>query len=219
VVLTLTASGAISAPTTRISVATGGGQANGNSVSPEISGDGRFVAFYSTATNLVSRDVFVRDLQTGATTRVSVASDGAQANGNSFAPAISRDGRYVVFSSSASNLIADDTNNANDIFLRDRVANTTTRISVGVGGAQPNASSYAPAISADGNVVAYESEATNLVTGDTNAVRDVFVYDRTTGTTTRVSVSSTGAEGDAPSQQAALMRTEASSPSRPSPTT
>jgi Tol biopolymer transport system component len=210
VVLTLTASGAISAPTTRISVATGGGQANGNSVAPAISGDGRYVAFYSTATNLVSgdtnraRDVFVRDLQTGATTRVSVASDGAQANSDSFAPAISRDGRYVVFSSSASNLVAGDTNNANDIFLRDRVANTTTRISVGVGGAQPNSGSYAPAISADGNVVAYESDATNLITGDTNGVRDVFVYDRTAGTTTRVSVSSTGAEGDAPSQQAAL---------------
>src|ERR1043166_8906170 len=86
VVLTLTASGAISAPTTRISVATGGGQANGNSISPEISGDGRFVAFYSTATNLVSgdtnraRDVFVRDLQAGGPTRGSGGSDGDQAN-------------------------------------------------------------------------------------------------------------------------------------------
>lgn len=208
--LTLPASGASSDPTVRVSVATGGGQSNGQSLSPAISKDGRFVAFYSSASNLVSgdtnraRDVFVRDRQTNETTRVSVATDGSQANGESFAPAISGDGRYVVFSSSASNLVAGDTNNANDIFLRDRVANTTTRISVGVGGAQPNAGSFAPAISANGSVIAYESDATNLVAGDTNGVRDVFVYDRTSGTTTRVSVSTGGVEGDAPSDQATL---------------
>ena len=210
VLLTLPASGASSAPTTRVSVATGGGQANGQSLAPAISKDGRFVAFYSNASNLVAgdtnrrRDVFVHDRQAGQTTRVSVANDGSQANGDSFAPAISGDGRYVVFSSSASNLVPGDTNNANDIFLRDRVANTTTRISTGPGGSQPNAGSFAPAISADGNVIAYESDATNLVTGDSNAVRDVFVYDRTSGTTTRVSVSTSGTEGDAPSGQATL---------------
>ena len=208
--LTLPASGASSAPTTRVSVATGGGQANGNSIAPAISKDGRYVAFYSDASNLVAgdtnraRDVFVHDRQTGETTRVSVAQDGSQANGESFAPAISGDGRYVVFSSSASNLVAGDTNNANDIFVRDRVANTTTRLSLALGGAEPNAGSYAPAISADGNVVAYESDATNLVSGDANGQRDVFVYDRSSGTTTRASVSTDGTEGDAPSGQAAL---------------
>src|SRR6266516_1899006 len=148
--LTLPASGASSAPTTRVSVATGGGQANGNSIAPAISKDGRYVAFYSDASNLVAgdtnraRDVFVHDRQTGETTRVSVAQDGAQANGESFAPAISGDGRYVVFSSSASNLVAGDTNNANDIFVRDRVANTTTRASIALAGAEPNAGSSAP---------------------------------------------------------------------------
>ena len=210
VLLVLPASGAGTAPTERVSVATGGAQANGNSVAPAISKDGRYVAFYSTATNLVgadtnrARDVFVHDRQTGATTRVSVANDGSQANGESFAPAISGDGRYVAFSSSASNLVAGDQNGADDIFVRDRVANTTTRVSIGLGGAEPNAGSFAPAISADGNVVAYESDATNLVSGDTNGVRDVFVFDRTNGSTARVSVSTAGDEGDAPSGQAAL---------------
>src|SRR2546425_410496 len=110
--LTLPASGATPVPTTRLSVAAGDVQANGHSVAPAISEDGRFVAFYSDATNLVAddtnraRDVFVYDRPTGETTRVSVASDGTEANGDSFAPAISRDGRYVVFSSSASNLVS-----------------------------------------------------------------------------------------------------------------
>jgi Tol biopolymer transport system component len=203
--LILPGAGASSVPTSRVSVATGGAQANGHSISPAISGDGRFVAFYSDATNLVAgdtnraRDVFVYDRQTGETTRVSVGAGGEEANGDSFAPAISGDGRYVVFSSSASNLVPGDTNNADDIFLRDRVANATTRISVGLGGAEPNAGSYSPAISADGNVVAYASDATNLVPGDLNQVRDVFVFDRPSGTTTLASVSTTGAQADAPS--------------------
>jgi Tol biopolymer transport system component len=210
VLLALPAAGAGSAPTERVSVATGGGQAKGNSIAPAMSKDGRYVAFYSNAANLVAgdtnraRDVFVHDRQTGETTRVSVANDGSQANGESFAPAINGDGRYVVFSSSASNLVAGDQNNADDIFLRDRVANTTTRVSIGLGGAEPNAGSFNPAISADGNVVAYESDATNLVPGDTNGLRDVFVYDRASGTTTRVSVSTAGDEADAPSGQPAL---------------
>lgn len=199
-------------PTTRVSVATGGAQANGHSLAPVISKDGRFVAFYSDAPNLVAgdtnraRDVFVYDRQTGQTTRVSVAGDGSQANGDSFAPAISGDGRYVVFSSAASNLVPGDTNNANDIFVRDRVANTTTQITYGLGGgsARANAASYAPAISADGNVIAYESDATNLVADDVNGVRDIFVYDRGAGTLSLVSISTTGDQGDAPSGQVAL---------------
>ena len=210
VLLSLPASAATSSPTTRVSVATGGAQANDHSLAPAISADGRYVAYYSDASNLVpgdtnrARDVFVYDRQTGQTTRVSVASDGSQANGESFAPAVSGDGRYVVFSSSATNLVPGDTNNADDIYLRDRVANTTTRISMTESGAEPNAGSSAPAISANGNVVAYESDASNIVRGDSNGERDVFAYDRTSGTTTRVSVSSTGTEGDAPSQQPAL---------------
>src|SRR5689334_6828652 len=209
-IMTLPAPGAGSDPTTRVSVATGGGQANGHSLAPAISKDGRFVAFYSQASNLVSgdtnrkRDVFVHDRQTRQTTRVSVAGDGSQANGDSFAPAISGDGRYVVFSSAASNLVPRDNNNADDIFVRDRVANTTTMITLGLGGTGADAGSYAPAISADGNVIAFESDATNLVPGDVNGTRDVFAYDRGAGTLSLVSVSTTGVQGDAPSGQAAL---------------
>ena len=206
----LPSAGASPLPTTRVSVATGGAQGNGNSLAPTISKDGRYVAFYSDASNLVAgdtnrgRDVFVYDRQTGQTTRVSVANDGSQANGDSFAPAISGDGRYVVFSSSASNLVPGDTKNANDIFVRDRVANTTTLITLGAGGARANAGSYAPAISANGNVIAFESDATNLVPGDVNGTRDVFVYDRGAGTLSLVSESTTGVQGDAPSGQATL---------------
>src|SRR5690242_10023935 len=124
----LPSAGAAADPTTRVSVPTGGAQANGNSLAPAISKDGRYVAFYSDASNLAAgdtnraRDVFVYDRQTRQTTRVSVAGDGSQANGDSFAPAISGDGRYVVFSSAASNLVPRDNNNADDIFVRDRVA-------------------------------------------------------------------------------------------------
>ena len=208
--LSVTCASAASDPTTRVSVATGGAQANGNSLAPAISKDGRYVAFYSSASNLVAgdtnraRDVFVYDRQTAQTTRVSVANDGSQANGDSFAPAISGDGRYVVFSSAATNLSPRDINNANDIFVRDRVANTTTLITLGLGGTATNAGSYAPAISANGNVIAYESDATNLVPGDVNGVRDVFVLDRAAGNFALVSISTTGDQGDAPSGQVTL---------------
>jgi Tol biopolymer transport system component len=206
----VTSASAASDPTTRVSVATGGAQANGNSQAPAISKDGRYVAFYSGASNLVAgdtnraRDVFVYDRQTGQTTRVSVGGDGSQANGDSFAPAISGDGRYVVFSSAATNLFPRDNNNANDIFVRDRVANTTTRLTYGLGGADTNGGSFAPAISANGNVIAYESDATNLVPGDVNGVRDIFVLDRAAGNFSLVNISTTGDQGDAPSGQVAL---------------
>ncbi len=208
--LLLPAAGAVSVPTSRVSVASGGAQANGHSFVPAISGDGRFAAFYSDATNLVSgdtnhaRDVFLHDRQTSETTRISVGPAGVEANGDSFAPALSGDGRYVVFSSIASNLVPGDTNRADDIFLRDRVAGTTTRISVASGGAESNGGSYAPAISADGGVVAYTSDATNLVSGDVNGVRDVFVYDRSAGTTALANVSTTGVQGNAVSQTPVL---------------
>jgi Tol biopolymer transport system component len=188
--------------TTRASTATDGGQANGASFVPAISADGRYVAFYSDASNLVlgdtngARDVFVRDLQTGETTRVSVSSSGAEANGDSFAPALSADGRYVAFSSSASNLVDGDTNDANDIFVRDRQANTTTRVSVGSDGSQANGGSDAPSLSGDGRLVAFASTASNIVNGDVNNLRDAFVYDRQTGTAVDVSVNTDGTLGD-----------------------
>ncbi len=189
--------------TTRVSVATGGEEGNSWSYSPSISSEGRFVAFQSSAGNLVvgdtngTYDVFVHDRQTGQTTRVSVAPGGAQGNSSSYDPSISADGRFVAFYSSATNLVAGDTNGFRDIFVHDRQTGQTTRMSVATGGAQANDSSYyEPSISADGRFVAFYSLASNLVAGDTNATYDVFVHDRQTGHTTRVSVATGGAQGD-----------------------
>lgn len=195
--LLLPAASAGPGATVRVSVSTAGAEGDGRSFVPAISADGRFTAFYSDASNLVAgdtngaRDVFVHARQTGETTRVSVGSAGAEANGDSFAPAISSDGRFVIFSSSASNLVAGDANGVNDVFVRDRQASTTTRVSVALGG-EPNDGSYTPSISADGRYSAFVSDASNLVAGDTNTNRDVFVFDRQTATTTRASVDSAG---------------------------
>jgi Tol biopolymer transport system component len=188
--------------TTRVSVASGGAQANGPSFDPSISADGRYVAFASLATNLVSgdtnneQDIFVHDRQTGQTTRVSVATGGGQANLASSDPSISADGRYVAFESLASNLVSGDTNNTGDIFVHDRQTGATTRVSIGPGGTQANRGSIAPSISADGRYVAFHSDATNLVSGVTNGTTHIFVHDRQTGVTTRVSVASDGTEGN-----------------------
>jgi LPXTG-site transpeptidase (sortase) family protein len=188
--------------TTRVSVASSGTQANGGSYNAAISADGRYVAFESVASNLVSgdtngaRDVFVHDRQTGTTTRVSVASSGTQGNGNSHSPAISADGRYVAFHSFSNNLVSGDTNGAIDIFVRDRQTGATTRVSVASGGTQGNSNSEYSSFSADGRYVAFESNATNLVSGDTNGIRDIFVHDRQTGVTTRVSVASGGTQAN-----------------------
>jgi cold shock CspA family protein len=167
-----------------------------------LSGDGRFVAFESVATNLVvgdtngASDVFVHDRQTGATTRVSVATGAVQATGGSFLPAISNDGRFVAFHSSATNLVAGDTNGGTDVFVHDRQTGETTRVSVATGGGQSTGSGqppdFAPALSEDGRFVAFESKSNDLVAGDTNAKSDVFVHDRQTGTTTLVSVPTGG---------------------------
>ena len=206
----LPAAGAGPGSTTRVSTATDGSQGNGSSFVPAISADGRYVAFYSDASNLVAgdtngaRDVFVRDLQTGETTRVSVSSSGAEANGDSFAPALSSDGRYVAFSSAATNLVDGDTNDANDIFIRDRQANTTTRVSVGFDGSQANGGSDQPSLSGDGRLVAFTSTASNIVNGDVNNLRDAFVYDRQTGTAVNVSVDSNGVQGDLESSSPVL---------------
>jgi Tol biopolymer transport system component len=200
--LVLPAAGAGPGSTARLSTATGGGQGNGRSFVPAISADGRYVAFYSDASNLVSgdtngaRDVFVRDLQTGETTRVSVSTSGTEANGDSFAPALSSDGRYVAFASAATNLVDGDTNDANDVFVRDRQTNTTTRVSVGYDGSQANGGSDQPSLSGDGHLVAFTSAATNIVSEDVNANRDAFVYDRQTGTAVNLSVSTDGTQAD-----------------------
>ena len=192
---------------TRVSVDSAGNQGNDDSLRSSISADGRFVAFSSEATNLVpgdtnnQNDIFVRDLLTNTTSRVSVDSAGNQGNLVSFAPSISANGRFVVFESSASNLVPGDSNNNEDIFVRDLFTNTTTRVSVDSAGNQAIGnfflplSSLLPSISADGRFVAFSSEATNLVPGDTNSRSDIFVRDLLTNTTTRVSVDSAGNQG------------------------
>jgi Tol biopolymer transport system component len=187
--------------TERVSVDSSGMQANSDSYYGSVSADGRFVAFYSFATNLVVgdtngvHDVFVRDRQTGTTERASVTSGGVQGNSDSILPAISADGRYVVFYSAAGNLVVGDSNGVYDVFLRDRQTGTTERVSVATGGAQGNGASVNPVVSSDGRYVAFSSSATNLVAGDTNGVDDIFVRDRQTGTTERVSVATGGAQG------------------------
>jgi Tol biopolymer transport system component len=182
--------------TTRVNLTVTNGQsAGGASLDPSISADGRYVAFRSNATNLVpgdtnaQPDVFVRDTVANTTVRASVTNEGAQATGGgSLLPSISADGRHVAFSSAATNLVPGDTNGRPDIFVRDLVAGTTTRVSVATGGGQADDGSFVPSISGNGRYVAFDSPSTNLVAGDTNGVSDIFVHDRETGTTTRASV-------------------------------
>jgi Tol biopolymer transport system component len=188
--------------TTRVSVDSAGLQANFDCWAPSISADGRYVAFWSLASNLVqgdtngTADVFVRDGQTGATTRVSLDSAGLQGNAGSGDPSISADGRYVAFDSGASNLVPGDTNGAQDVFVHDRQTGTTMLVSVDSSGLQGNRHSSRPSISADGRYVAFTSDAANLVPGDTNGITDTFVHDCQTGATRRVSVDSAGLQAD-----------------------
>ena len=141
-----------------------------------------------------TRDIFVRDRLTGGATVASVAWDGGEANHNSFDPVISADGRFVAFASQATNLVAGDTNGFNDIFVRDLQTGATTRVSVSSIGEQANSVSHGPDISADGRYVVFYSSASNLVSADHNGTWDVFVHDRVSGATERVSVSRAGVE-------------------------
>ncbi len=214
------------APSTiRVSVATDGTLANGNSRSPSISADGRFVAFDSSATNLVPNDsqvngqadVFLRDTCIGAgtgctptTTRVSVATNGSQADGDSRNASITADGRLVAFGSTATNLVPGDSNGKIDVFVRDTCVAapagctpSTTQVSVATDGTQSDGDSVRESISTDGRFVGFVSFATNLVPGDTNGHQDVFVRDTCFGgpsgcavSTTRISVNSNGAQAD-----------------------
>lgn len=190
-----------SGTTERASVDSGGAEGNGHCSSPSLSSDGRYVAFSSDATNLVSGDtnavgdIFVRDCRSGTTERVSVGL-GAEANSSSSAPSLSADGRYVAFASYANNLVDEDTGWHSDIFVRDRLSGTTERVSVGQNGNQGNFTSSSASISADGRYVAFTSGASNLVTGDTNGSVDIFVRDCQSRTTERVSVDSLGTQGD-----------------------
>lgn len=194
--------------TTRISTGYDGSQANNDSWEVSISYNGRYIAFSSDADNLVmndtngSRDVFLHDRVGNSTIRVSVENNSANDNGNNASdhPGISGNGAFVAFRSSASDLVSADTNNLDDIFVRQMSTNQTFRVSVDSVGTQSlGGDSFNPTLSETGQFVAFVSEATNLVAGDGNLVRDVFVHDRTLGTTTRVSVATSTAEGNAQS--------------------
>jgi Tol biopolymer transport system component len=196
--------------TTRESVDSSGNQASGDSRFPSLSADGRYVAFASGAANLVPgdtnflMDVFVHDRVTGQTVRVSVDSNGQQGNGNSFGPVMSADGRLVGFTSLASNLVPGDTNNSRDAFVHDMTTGSTTCVSVDALGNPGDGDSVFTSFSADNRYVAFHGGATNLVTGDTNFAWDVFVRDLSTGTTTRVSLNSSGIQGNLSSTNGAL---------------
>lgn len=180
-----------------VSVSSDGIQGNNDDIFPEkpaISSNGRFIAFSSQANNLVDgdtnnfcdndydgvydencSDIFVHDRLMKQTTRVSVATDGTQANEFSCNPQISSDGRYVVFASDAINLIENDANESRDVFIHDRQTGETSLVSIGNSDLQGNGGSYLPIISSDSGFIAFSSSASNLVEGDSNEVIDVFL--------------------------------------------
>lgn len=202
--------------TSRVSVASNGTQGNKASWKVMISDNGRYVTFQSSATNLVKgdtngrEDIFLHDLETKKTTRVSVATDGTQGNNGSWHPKINADGRYIVFWSAASTLVPNDTNVAEDAFVHDTVSHETKRVSVASNGTQGDAYSGRPSISADGRYIGFSSEATNLAANDDNGDADVFVHDQKTGKTTLVSVTLDGTSGTGPGALAGANNTNGS---------
>ena len=185
----------------RASLSTQGAEANGQTLGAVLSASGRFVAFASGATSLVRgdrngvSDVFVRDLVRRRTWRVSISSSGAESDGPSMKPSISADGHVVAFPSSATNLVPDDRNGVPDVFVHDRAAARTKRIGTGRPG-EADAASLAALVSANGRTIAFSSDASNLVPADANGTMDVFLTDRVTGRTRRVSVGPFGESPD-----------------------
>ena len=196
-----TARGAI---TTGVSVTNASGEGDNSSYLPSISATGRYVAFISGASNLTDTDaagnqeVYLRDTTGNTTVTVSTSSAGAAGNKDVDASRIgvSDDGDMIAFASNASNLVSGDTNNVADIFVKVLSTGAIAKVSVTSVGGQSNKPSRFPSISSDGRYVAFESEASNLVAGDTNRARDVFIHDRSTGQTTRVSVGPSAAQSN-----------------------
>lgn len=194
--------------TTRVSVTSSGEEGDGDSLRPSISADGRYIAFHSTAPldrhdKDEVRDVYLHDRVVGTTVRLSTnggtREPDEELSGGSFSPSISAEGRFVAFWSNADHLVAGDTNGAADVFVLDRETGQFERVSIATDGTQADEDSSDPSISPDGRFVTFWSAASTLVAGDTNGARDIFLHDRETGETTRVSVASDGAEGDADS--------------------
>lgn len=196
----------------RISVDGSGGDADGDSGNPSLSAGGGLVAFDSTATDLLPfgtdsngfRDIYVRNTALDENSLISVDWLGGYANNSSQNPDISADGRYVAFESLASDLIFSDNNTTTAIYVRDRFSQFTQKVSVNDAGEAANGVSLAPSISGNGRYVAFWSDATNLVAGDTNNVRDIFVRDRWTNTTSRISVDFEEGQSNAVSDQPAI---------------
>src|SRR6266508_3064253 len=189
----------VAAPTTTlVTEDSGGGPANGGSWDPYLSGDGRYVVYWSLATDLVAGDtngtwdVYLRDTVANTSTRVSRDRFGGDPNGPSEWVNISQDGRYVAYLSFASDIVAGDTNGRVDVFRWDQLTGQTVRVSVSRTGGNANGNSTDPFMSGDGRYVTFWSLASNLVTGDGNNMYDVFSRDMLTGTTTRISVDTNG---------------------------
>jgi Tol biopolymer transport system component len=196
--------------TTLVSVSSTGAAANGACERPSISRDGRFVAFASIADNLVSGDsndkydVFVHDLATGATRRVSVASNGDQGDDDSIEAAIAADGGSVGFASKAQNLVAGDDNGKSDVFVHDLLTAQTVRVSLDPQGNEVDKESDQPALSADGRFVVFASQSDDLVAGDRNGKQDVFRRDLVAGVTVRVSLARGGGDPNEDTLEPAL---------------
>ena len=192
------------------SVSAGGEQANAPSTDAAISADGRFVAFVSAATNLVAGDnntaddIFLKDMQTGSIQLVSASSTGVLAGSKSWSPSLSGNGGFVAFASGATNLVANDTNGADDIFLKNLQTGILTRISTSAAGVESNGPATNPSLNGDGLQVSFSSLAANLTAGDINNEFDVFVKDLATGAVTLASSSSAGQQGNAASDTPAL---------------
>jgi tricorn protease-like protein len=185
-----------------VSLSSTGKHGNASSSDPVISGTGRYIAFEAVASNLVpgdtngSTDILLRDMSAHRTTRMSVNAKGGQGPAASYSAAITPDGRYIAFES-FSNLAGTDGNHVADVFMRDRVAGKTYRISLSSSERVGNGYSSDPTISSNGRYVAFESAATNFTKNDSNAHVDVFVRDRAAGKTRCVSVTPGGHVGNA----------------------
>lgn len=186
-----------------VSLDQNGAPGDSDSRDPSISADGRFVAFATYATNLVPADananisdIVVHDRQTGLNQLASVNSDGVQSDASSELPSISADGSVVAYLSQSPSLVLGDTNSVQDVFIHDFQSTSTERMSVSSLGVQADSASWEPAISGNGRFVVFMSAATNLVANDASPTEDIYVHDRITGSTQRVSVDSNGARAD-----------------------
>ena len=177
-----------------------GAQAQGSSGEPDMSANGRAVVF-ETSKMLVAADrdnnldVYLRDTATGRTSLISRTATGQSGNDTSGSPSISNDGRFVAFDSWASDLVPGDTNRQRDVFLFDRSNGSMRRISA-KGSTQGNGPSWYPDVAGNGSKVVFQTEATNLIAGDTNGRRDVAIWTRSTGALAQVNVTSTGRQAN-----------------------